>query len=78
MIEFLSFPAPLHFTGKATLILINTWGFPIARLIKVKQVDFSNQSVMIRYSLKNERGKPQKTERSGTGVDGNSNRLGEN
>lgn len=44
MIEFLPNPSPLSFTGKATLVLINTWGFPIARLIKVQQVAFDNQS----------------------------------
>lgn len=55
MIEFLPNPSPLSFTGKATLVLINTWGFPIARLIKVQQVAFDNQSVTIRYALKNER-----------------------
>ncbi len=55
MIEFLPNPSPLRFTGKATLVLINTWGFPIARLIKVQQVTFDNQAVTIRYSLKHER-----------------------
>lgn len=55
MIEFLPNPSPLSFTGRATLVLINTWGFPIARLIKVQQVAFDNQSVTIRYALKNER-----------------------
>lgn len=55
MFEFLPDPSPLSFTGKATLILINTWGFPIARLIKVQQIAFDNQVVTIRYSLKHER-----------------------